>query len=800
MQQALLFHRLHGKEDQGFLHVECTLTGALDRDLLEAAWQKTMARHAALRTTVHWENIEKTVQVVHPQVVMPIEHFDWQDIPAEQQKEKLAALKIAERKKGLDLSKKPSGRLALIGVKADEHILLWGCHHILLDGWSAAVVIKDFFAFYEAMTKGQNADLPTLPSYKSVLNLRRQQDRKAAEGFWKKELAGLQSPSLVGSKLMGEQKGESHFAEASFLLSKEETEQLKNFARGNQLTVSSVLQGLWAVLLGRLCGSGDALFGTTVSGRPADLPNVDFMAGMFMNVLPVRMPLDRKTGFAEWLKKRQQAQARARNYEDVSLDEILAWTGWPGHLPLFDCLLVFENFPWEDLSAGGLEVSRFEGGLTTTYPLTVMVKPGGEFEFLLKYDSVQVSGEKVEWVKNEMFKLLNASKMGAVGELLEGIAAPPAEIALQSKGKGTDDHFAKAEKEKKYVAPANATELQLARIWEKILGLHPIGTSENFFEIGGTSLLAVRLFAEIQKQMGRNLPPVTLLHHPTVQALSSALKKDGLDADWDSLVPLQVSGQKPPLFCVHAGGGHVFFYHSLAKHLAPDQPVYAMQPVGLDGIKQHHSSIGEMAAHYIKEIRTVQPEGPIALLGTCLSAAVCHEMAIQLEQKGEEVSLLAMIDSAPEHIEPIAPPTVKDRMKDFMGRLRQGAFGAVTHMLDNRLRQMKETWAFKQQSKQAQNLQKMQAQLSLLYELYDWKPHQSKVTLILCREFAEGPKKKELVTQWERLAKGGLEVLEVPGRHHTLFVEPEVAGLAERLRECLLDGTARTGAACLTVP
>ena len=190
-----------------------------------------------------------------------------------------------------------------------------------------------------------------------------------------------------------------------------------------------------------------------------------------------------------------------------------------------------------------------------------------------------------------------------------------------------------------FLAPRDALERQLTNLWEMVLGRTPIGVTDNFFDIGGHSLLAAQLFARIDRELGANLPLATLFHAPTVRQLADLLRQKDWKPSWASLVPIQPAGSRKPLFCVHGAGGNVLLYRDLARHLGPDQPIYGLQSRGIDGGESYLTRFEDMAAHYINEIKTVQPEGPYNLAGYCLGGTLALEMAQQLEAKGEEVAL-----------------------------------------------------------------------------------------------------------------------------------------------------------------
>lgn len=802
MQQALLLHALYEQNDQGFLHVTCSLQGPLNEELFKASWAAAIQRHAAMRTSIHWEKIEKPMQVVHPKATIKWGRHDWTVNSPEEQQSQLASLKEMDRELGLDLTKAPTSRLALIQLQEEEHLLLWSCHHILLDGWSTTIILKDALRYYDAACKGEQLQLDAIPSYKNYLSWIQQQDLGKAAIFWEGYLGDLDSPTLIGQHQPEESPEAPAFKTKTFSLSTELTAALQQCGQQQRVTMSTIVQGAWALLLRKYVGQDDITFGTTVSGRSADLPHIDQMAGLFMNVLPMRTIMPENQSVGEWLQAMQKQLMTARNFEYVSLNQILSWSKWSGASSIFDSLLVFENFPWSDIEAGGIALKDFQGGLTTTYPLTVVVQPAEQLKFLLHYKTAEISEVFMTWLEEQMVTLLDAiatSSASSIGQILATFSAP---IYQQDQAKlqpyltaEMPKFFFSKGSDTVYEAPQNAIQLQLTKMWEEIFGRHPIGIQENFFQIGGSSLLAVRLFAKIEQQMGRNLPPVSLLQHPTIKDLAQLLEKEEDTSSWSALVPIRASGSKPPLFCVHAGGAHVFFYNAMAHHLGAEQPVYAIQPLGLDGVEAYHNSIEEMASDYLEEIRTIQPKGPYSLLGTCFSNAVCFEMAKQLEQAGEEVSLLAIVDSPVHDWTFVSPPSFVEKLQRIPGRIqrlgkrfRQDARGAISKMISakrNKFRDLIDDNLYVLKNKQAKNLVKIQDKLAELYLAYEWQPYTGKITLIRSKQFAETEGFEFHVTQWQELTGKDLEVHVVEGHHETLFDEPEAQHLSAQLSVCL---------------
>ncbi|GAA4310206.1 amino acid adenylation domain-containing protein [Mucilaginibacter gynuensis] len=223
---------------------------------------------------------------------------------------------------------------------------------------------------------------------------------------------------------------------------------------------------------------------------------------------------------------------------------------------------------------------------------------------------------------------------------------------------------------RKFAAPVTSTEIKLAEIWESVLNTGKIGIHDNFFEIGGNSLLAAMIFVKIKDTFRRNFPLSAIFTAPTIHLLATVLDEPvKAFSGSKSLIPIQPHGNKTPLFCVHAGHGHVLFYGNLALHLDSDQPVYGIQAKGIDGTDLPFNNMEAIAAYYIEEIRKVQPEGPYYLAGYCLGAMITFEMAQQLQQQGQEVALLANFNGISPYYRRPAPASVTNENKPQPSRL-----------------------------------------------------------------------------------------------------------------------------------
>lgn len=787
IQEALLFHSQQAKEDQGLIQVRGHLKGKLDLQKFELAWNQVVKRQESLRSSLHWENIKRPIQLVSPEASISLEFEDWSDRDLHNRQQQLEAFLSENRRKPFNFQKAPISRLQLIQLAENHFFLLWSCHHILLDGWSSALILREVFAYYQkSLDAAFDLNLPSLPKYRHYLNWQQQQDLKKAETFWKEQMAGFSQPSLLVRGPAADRSSKASFSKESFTLKTTQTESLSQYARQKRVTLNTLVQGAWAFLLSKLLKQSDIVFGVSVSGRSSSMPGIDHLCGMLMNVLPLRFPLEKEFKIGESLEKVQHSQARMLEYEYLGQDQIQSWIDWPAYKPLFDCLFVFENFPSQGLEGGGIKMEKLESDITSTYPLTCVVKPGQVLEIIIKTDNRVFDAETLHWLlQNFQHLLINIP-------LVEGDSFLAWDNLIDTAPPGFDQGPVHQDEDhpQDYQPPRNEWELKLTRIWENLFDRRPIGVHDHFFEMGGRSLLAVRLFAQIKTQLGRNLPPTMLLEHPTIAQLAGKLQENQEEKPWSALVPLNANGQGVPLFCLHGGGNHVFFYRELARQLGADQAVYALQSIGLDGLQDRHKSIEEMASHYLEEIQAIYPDGPYAILGYCFSNAIGLEMSRRLRAAGKEVALLAIIDSSPSYHPLMAQKkTQKDRWGQVFYLIGKGNWIKIYRKIDWKLfRPIREGWKSRWAPDQYRKTRQMIKPISDdIARAYQWKTYSGKIHLIQSEEVVQKPISERTRKAWKALAEGGLDIQVIPGKHHTLFEQPDVLGLAEKLKEILSE-------------
>ncbi len=391
MQQGLLFHSLYApKSGVYFNQLSCTLGGNLNVSALEQAWQQVVDRHAVLRTAFHWKRREQPFQVVYREVKLPIEHLDWRGVSFEEQQKWLDNFLGSDRERGFNFSQPPLMRLTLIQFE-NNYQLVWSQHHLIIDGWSSGLVFKEVFDTYNALNRGQDLPMPRSRPYGDYIAWLGKQDLARAEAFWRQKLKGFTAPTpfrvdRVQSNSSSEEK--SH-AQQKIQLSPETTTVLKSLAGQHQLTLNTLVQGAFALLLSRYSGEEDVVFGATSSGRPGDLAGVESMVGLFINTLPIRVRVTPDELLLSWLKKLQAQQTEARQYEYSPLVEIQAWSDVPRGTPLFESILVFENYPVDPSlleQTDKLEVREVRSIELTNYPLNAIASVGLQLSLSIEYD------------------------------------------------------------------------------------------------------------------------------------------------------------------------------------------------------------------------------------------------------------------------------------------------------------------------------------------------------------------------------------------------------------------------------
>ena len=378
LQQSLLFHALSAPATTvGFEQKSTRLRGVLDPRLFRNTWQRVVDRHPILRTALVSTGLDEPLQVVYRRLDLPLAEEDLRDLSAEEQEVRLQVFLQADRQRELDPATAPLMRIALFRLAEDVCQFVWSYHHLLLDAWCRTLVLREVFAIYSALAKGQDPELPPSRPFRDYIAWLRRQNCSQAEEFWRRQLLPLPASAPWSRRPPAAAAREP--SGTRFRLSAAATECLHAFARRHKLTLSTLLHGAWALLSARYHEARDVIFGTTVSGRPPELPGIEAMAGMFINNLPVRLDMPAGAPLVPWLTALQLRLAELRQYEWCSPAQIQEWSGAPPGRRLFDSLVLFQNYPVDSATepelSTGLEILAVQSRFETGYPLTVVAGP-----------------------------------------------------------------------------------------------------------------------------------------------------------------------------------------------------------------------------------------------------------------------------------------------------------------------------------------------------------------------------------------------------------------------------------------
>ncbi len=414
MQQGMLFHTLSAPEAAEYYRcISLTLQGDLQLPRWQAAWQRAVERHGALRTAVHWKGRAEPVQVVsslaHP-VSWTID--SWASLDEAEADLRLAEYIAADRQRPFDFTQPPLMRCALFTRRPGEHVFVWSFHHIILDGWSFATVLQEVLEDHAARGErpAASAAVPQFTDYLQWLAARPVDD---AQRFWTEYLRGFDAPTPLGDGVSSPASGGAppkSYAEFRATFSGELGARVLAAAKACRVTVNAVVQAAWGLLLSRYSGNDDVVFGAVASGRPVGLPGVEQIVGMFINSLPVRVQVAADESLAELCQRLQLAQAEAREYQHTPLWKVQGWSQVPRPTPLFDSLVIYENYPLPaDMSnIGGLRLGFGTMYERTNYPLTLTV-PGASCDWVLfTFDEARFSHDAIRHMAGHLESCLGA--------------------------------------------------------------------------------------------------------------------------------------------------------------------------------------------------------------------------------------------------------------------------------------------------------------------------------------------------------------------------------------------------------
>ncbi|MHB8524061.1 MAG: amino acid adenylation domain-containing protein, partial [Limisphaerales bacterium] len=419
MQQGMLFHSLQAPQPGVDIEqVVCEMHEPLDVPAFEQAWRHVADRHAILRTSFHWHDLDQPRQGVHAEVRLHWEEKDWRGLSAPERKHRLESYLNAERWRGFNLSVPPLMRLAIVRVEDARYWLVWTFHHLLLDARAIGIVVGDVFSIYEASVSGQPAELETPRAYGDYLEWLGRRDQAGAEPFWRSFLKGFGAPTPLPLDRLPTRKAgapEPH-GEQELRFSEPATAALRVAAEKQNVTLNTLLQGAWALLLSRYSGEEDVAFGAVRACRRSSVDGAESMVGLLINTVPVRIRVAADTPVGAWLAQLRAQWLALRDYEHTPLAEVQGWSEVPRGTRLFETLLSFQEPSWDAAlrAKGGNWLKReFQIRGQPNYPLAVDACAGASLAVKIFYDRRRFDHAAITRL------------LGHMKTLLEGLAASP---------------------------------------------------------------------------------------------------------------------------------------------------------------------------------------------------------------------------------------------------------------------------------------------------------------------------------------------------------------------------------------
>ncbi|MEW6406571.1 MAG: alpha/beta fold hydrolase, partial [Chloroflexota bacterium] len=625
-----------------------TIPTAVEPSRFQRAFQALLDHSDALRTV-----LEEKEGVPQQKVISgfsdPMDYFDFSQAPDPQatfqswlQHRSVAPIHLEKR----------VFDTALIKIAAERFVWYLNQHHIITDAASFFLAFERLSHYYESPLAQVSTAAPELQAFADYVRYERSyrnspQYAKAA-AYWDKKLTPRPEPIMF----FGQQpaKKTSRIQRISHGLGMERSQKLREVARRKEIFTVSEELSLYSIFAAVFSAelhlmSGSRRLGLLVPVHNRFSPAFKNTLGLVMEYCPLQVDVTTEDSFTSLITKvKRETRETFTHYQygsGLSLQD-----------QAFDVIFNMYQVPAFQMCGAPVQVERIHPGYGSER-LALHVNDHvdtGNFVLHFDFNCDVFSEAKREETVHNFVRLIDTfleDVTRCIGqiEVTQTRWTTPSLSSQDNNGQTQPAAISnRAMPEREVLAPRDEMERQLIQIWEQVLGIHPIGIRDNFFDLGGSSWLAVRLFAEIESVMGVPLPLSMLVQAGTVEELAETLRRQREPAPWSPLVAIQSHGTKRPFFCVHGAGGHILLFEKVARHLGADQPFFAFQARGIEEGQQPFTHIEDMAAYYVKALREAQPDGPYLLGGYSMGGMVAFEMAQQLQAQDQKVAMLAIID------------------------------------------------------------------------------------------------------------------------------------------------------------
>lgn len=508
--QQLFYSASLTKPNAGYDQWHCHLHGPLNTGLLQQAWSTVLDRHSILRSSFHSAGLPHPVMIVRKNAAP-----EWIVADAIGSDPESFAARILSEDAAVrnDLTRPMLSRFTLVRFSETHHFMLWSLPDLHLDGWSWPIVFSEVNAAYSALSSGSTPALPEALPYRDWLSWLNGRAEEPSLEFWQSHLAGVKAPTPLPVDLIPGPKAARRFSEVS---QKVDGAAVSAAARALSLSPGTFIQTAWALLLSRGSGHSEVVFGSAFSGRPAELSGADRIVGPFVNNLPVRLGVEPAQPAAALLKALQASLFDLSEHQYTPINRVQDCTEIPWQSRVFNSIAVFQNYEVDAAAKqfGEVTLAGFTGPIHTSYPLTLVVTPGDAWDVSLVYQDSWCSPQRAAVLLADFCSLLSNLALHpetTCAALMDGCSLPvgcahAAAAAPVRRPGGT--------------APRTRMQKALADLWQRAFGLTDLTTEDNFFDLGGGSLLMIRLHAAIREELGRELPLVDLFRFPTIGALA----------------------------------------------------------------------------------------------------------------------------------------------------------------------------------------------------------------------------------------------------------------------------------------
>ena len=779
-------------------------TGPLEPTTLREAFVLCADRHEALRTTFERRD-GRLVQMLHPDTAILLPVVDLASFEGESQRVEANRVTREHAAFRFDLHHGPLLALKLLRFGAHHNLLLVTLHHIVCDGISNGILLRDMQAFYEALLTGRPADLPELPIQFADYAIWQENWLKgdgpaASLAFWRESL-GTNFSRLTLTRdpdAMTDLPAREHAATGAIetlLIPPDLQVRAQEFCKHENVTLNILLFAVFAALMHRLTGQRDLTLGSPCANRTDE---TEELIGLLMNIQVMRVRLTEEETYRSLLDKVQEWTLGAYEHQTLPFETLVhdahfTGTGRAFEIPVF---FLYQKSFMVTHRIGELEIVPLRSE-----------SPGAVFEMMFAVVDRAEEGPRLQLEYNprhyklstiqtylRMFNELLSSALSRPEDCLHELAVAQGTAPFQTPVIGGAGEHADARAEDEYVPPRDVVERQLALLWQTTLGIPEISIRTNFFSLGAGSLAALRLITRINRVFAMDLGLASLVSAGTIEDLAKLIQARFAPNTDSSLVPLQPHGKRSPLFITHGIGGNVISFHGLAARLGEDQPVYGIQAQSLVGQEPALLRLESLAAYYLRDVRRVQPHGPYHLLGYSFGGTLALEMARQLQSEGEEVALLGMLDARTRHYDETmarsapAPARLNQRLDRFRGNTGRLTTRDRLHYILGKLRTRTIRFGCKAAAKLT--LRRVPAWMRSAYDINfvaieNYRPEPYDGRLVLFRASDQEHPGGAYDLGWSRLFEQGVEIYDLPGDHERLFLEPNIDQLAEQIRELL---------------